>query len=289
MALIMDGRGAYARPAVFGSAIQGDRHEQQDAFRIEWLEEDRAWLMILADGMGGHAAGSVASALAVENFLATFKGSRKADEALHQTLLVALGAANASLGAWQRDKPETVGMGTTLVGAFMSVEGLSWVSVGDSPMWLYRDGEISRLNEDHSFREVAAASGAGNFGNVLQSALTGQSIPIVDCQPAPLLLQADDLILLGSDGMLTLDKSQIEATVYAAMTRNPELLTSLLLHAIEDQHKPRQDNCTLIVAAPDPPMPQVQVVRPARLSLVFLIVALGVTLACFGYILSGLI
>ncbi|MER8937883.1 protein phosphatase 2C domain-containing protein [Mesorhizobium sp. M0915] len=288
MALIMDGRGAYARPAVFGSAIKGARHEQQDAFRIEWLEEDRAWLMILADGMGGHAAGSVASTLAAENFLATFKASRKADEALHQTLLAALEAANASLEAWQRAKPETVGMGTTLVAAFMSVEGLSWVSVGDSPMWLYRDGEISRLNEDHSFREVAA-SGAGNFGNVLQSALTGQSIPIVDCQPAPLLLQEDDLVLLGSDGMLTLDESQIEATVHAAMTRNPELLTSLLLHAIEDQHKPRQDNCTLIVAAPDPPMSQVQVVRPARLSLVFLVVALGVTLACFGYILSGLI
>ena len=147
--------------------------------------------------MGGHAAGGVASRLAADTFVSAFTSSRSGGAPLAEALQSALDEANARIARGQQEMPETEGMGTTLVAAHLSPEGLAWVSVGDSPLWMLRSGRIDRLNEDHSFRPEVAR-GVRAIANMLQSVLNGNPIALVDLQPRPRRLRAGDLVLLAS-------------------------------------------------------------------------------------------
>jgi protein phosphatase len=234
--------------AVFGAAIQGARNEQQDAFRVKWLEQEGGWLLVLADGMGGHACGALASRLAADAFLSSFLDQRSVSSSLSDSFDNSLRAANEAIAAALTEhRGAAEGMGTTLVAAYLSPGSVSWISVGDSPIWLYRAGQIVRLNEDHSLRQLGVGP---HQSNMLQSAVVGSQIPMIDRHAEPLSLQKDDIVLLSSDGILTLDESQIAATIRSAKTGEPELLAWLLLHAVEDKAKTHQDNCTLIVCKP---------------------------------------
>src|SRR5262249_458283 len=141
--------------SVYATAIQGDRTQQQDAVRVRWLEAERAWLIALADGMGGHAAGDVAGKLAVDCFVAAFRSLPHDNASLEDALVGAQRDANTQIDSVQASHPELEGMGTTLVAAHIGDEGLRWVSVGDSPLYLYRDAALVRLNDDHSLRSLS--------------------------------------------------------------------------------------------------------------------------------------
>ena len=120
-----------------------------------------AVLAVLADGMGGHAGGAVASSLACEEFLAAFGRERGSAQ---RRLLDALGAANLAIADKVAETPILSGMGCTLVGVSFGREGVEWVSVGDSPLLLYRRGEIALLNEDHSLApELDRQAAAGKI------------------------------------------------------------------------------------------------------------------------------
>jgi protein phosphatase len=236
-----------AAPGVFGAAIQGRRSEQQDSLRSVWLSEEQGWLLIVADGMGGHAAGAVASRIAVDAFVPAFTAKRADGASLEAALQSALDEANSRIAQGQKDAPETAGMGTTLVAAHVSSDGLAWISVGDSPLWLIRRGRIARLNEDHSFR-LAAARGAKAIANMLESVLNGEPIPLIDCHAEPVPLGQGDVVILASDGLLTLSEVEIAAAVRDA-GGGPEPIVRALLKAVEAHAKPNQDNCTVVAAS----------------------------------------
>ena len=235
--------------SVFGAAIQGRRSEQQDSFASVWLPAEKAWLLLLADGMGGHAAGGLASKLAVEGFASAFVVARSAGMGLRQAFEAALERANARIAAEQRDSPERESMGTTLVAAYLSRDGVAWISVGDSPLWLYRGAGLYRLNEDHSLRALAR-EGAKVSGNMLQSALNGHPVEIVDCQDTPIALHENDLVLLASDGLLTLDEKDIAGEIGRNARNGSEAVAQALLGAVEQRNKDNQDNCTVMLASP---------------------------------------
>jgi serine/threonine protein phosphatase PrpC len=239
---------AKAAPSVFGAAIQGRRHEQQDAFRTRWLKAERAWLLVVADGMGGHAAGGLASRIAVDGFLASFAALREAGAELQDAFRKAVEDANTRIAKAQAARPELAGMGTTIVGAYLCSRGIAWISVGDSPLWLYRRGDLLQLNEDHSLRHTVEADSRG-VGNMLQSVLNGQRISLIDCHAELMPLRTDDLILVGTDGLLTLSEKQIARQLDENGTKDPQHLTLALLQTVEHMQKPNQDNCTLIIAS----------------------------------------
>jgi protein phosphatase len=231
-----------------GAAIQGGRAAQQDSFRSVWLSGENAWLLIVADGMGGHAAGAVASRIAADTFVSAFTAKREAGASLEQALEEALEDANQQIARAQEEAPETAGMGTTLVAAYVSPQGVAWISVGDSPLWLIRKGTIERMNEDHSFRP-AVAKGAKASANVLQSALNGDEIALIDLQPKPRRLRTDDVVIMASDGLLTLTEREIASCVVKSAHGDAETIARTLLQAVEQRAEPNQDNCTVLVAA----------------------------------------
>ena len=104
-------------------------------------------LLVLADGMGGHAGGDVASGLVVEHF---FKAYINSHANIPEALRNSLNSANEQLANAVVETPELRGMGTTLIGCVIRENLMYWVSVGDSPMWVLRNGALQRINADHS-------------------------------------------------------------------------------------------------------------------------------------------
>lgn len=234
-----------ARPLVAGNAIVGSRSEQQDRYCFNWIKEDKAWLLVLADGMGGHEGGAVASKIVVDAFTAAFFSRRRQQSTLQECLEASLNAANLLLADAQLDNVHLSGMGTTLVAVHLSEAGLIWISVGDSPLWLLRGGQMLRLNDDHSLRAVAGAS--SKSANMLQSALNGQPIPLIDTQFELVRLQSKDVLILSSDGLLTLPEKTI-ANIAAKHFPSSQAIADALIDAVTKKGKNNQDNCTVVVA-----------------------------------------
>ncbi|MGQ0616111.1 MAG: Stp1/IreP family PP2C-type Ser/Thr phosphatase [Acidimicrobiia bacterium] len=112
-------------------------------------------LFAVADGMGGHRGGEVASSVALEALASTFVD--RSPEGLRD----AAREANTVVFEQASDDPELQGMGTTLV-AVATIDGastLAWVNVGDSRLYLFRGGELLRVSQDHSLVEEAVRSG----------------------------------------------------------------------------------------------------------------------------------
>ncbi|MYK88913.1 MAG: SpoIIE family protein phosphatase, partial [Acidobacteria bacterium] len=133
-----------------GGQLIGAREAQEDEFGFidgSTLDPDgRHPVVIVADGMGGHAGGEMAGRLAVRAFVDAYG----LDGAPADRLGAALDAANRSIDDAVRENLSLDGMGATLVAATVTTDGLEWISVGDSPLYLYRAGRLKRLNEDHS-------------------------------------------------------------------------------------------------------------------------------------------
>ena len=120
-------------------AIQGGRTYQEDAAAVS---NGRGRLVaVLADGMGGHAGGAVASATICKVFLDACEAD---DREPRRRLEAALVAANRAVGEEADADPSLGGMGATLVAVTFDADGVHWVSVGDSPLYLVRRGEIGR-------------------------------------------------------------------------------------------------------------------------------------------------
>ena len=245
-----------------GAQIGGARPYQEDDFRFHTEARDGGGadaLLVLADGMGGHAGGAEASETAVTCFIERFE---EIDGGPAECLRAALRAANETVG--ERAARTGTNMGCTLVGCLIEGDDAHWISVGDSPLWLLDGTELRRLNADHSMRplleeEVAAgrmtpAELAADYRvHQLRSAVMGLRLDLVDQNPAPLRLRAGQRLLLASDGLETLEEEEIAAV--GAAHEAPRDAAAALLAAVEEREAPHQDNATVLVyrhpAAPD--------------------------------------
>ena len=210
---------------------------------------------VLADGMGGHAGGALASRTVCEEFLAT--------AALHQgtprdRLEAALHAANLRLAAKVAANPLLAGMGSTVIGTAFSPRGLEWISVGDSPLYLFRRGAVTVLNEDHSLapeldrlvalgRLTEAEARCDPRRHMLRSAVTGEEIDMVDLTAAPYPLEAGDVIVLASDGVETLEPDELARIIQGYSTDGADAIARALIRTIDARREPMQDNATVVV------------------------------------------
>jgi len=189
------------------------RSRNEDSIDFAVLDQTSAYA-ILADGMGGHRAGDVASNMAVEQLVARF-GSNSPDEA---GIISAIQRANLAIYDAAEARPDRQGMGTTLVLARIEDDTLVLAHVGDSRAYQFAQGHLTQLTRDHSLVEQIRASGAPDATdlaasvkrNVLTRALG--VAPAVDISMTSLVLHNEGFILLCSDGLTDmLDDTEIAA------------------------------------------------------------------------------
>jgi formylglycine-generating enzyme required for sulfatase activity/serine/threonine protein phosphatase PrpC len=239
-----------------GSQIDGARDYQEDAFLITNLTDangNASALVVIADGMGGHAAGNVASNMAVQAFNKHVSANYPSDN-IAEILEQAVVKANNSIKETVAETPALAGMGCTMVAAILEDGKIWWASVGDSHCYLVRDRELTKKNADHSyggFLDRMEADGTpvepepGLSRNMLMSAITGEDINEIDVPSEPFELQAGDRILLCSDGLDTLSSGKI--IQYSEWSESPKECADELMKAVEDANMPRQDNTTAVV------------------------------------------
>lgn len=235
----------------------GTREGQEDSLATLFERDGDSsgdLLMLVADGMGGHTGGARASYLVIENFRAAFL-SQSPKQPPKERLHHAMQAANAALLRETQANPELKGMGTTLIAAWKHDDALLWLSVGDSPMYLYRGGQLRRLNADHSFfgelmgkvaqgRLTLAEAKAHPKRNALRSALTGNAVQIVDVNHVQ--LNVTDTLIVATDGLDTLEEPSLVRIIEAYHRAGPNAICQKLIDATLEVGNPKQDNISLI-------------------------------------------
>jgi len=217
-----------------GGQIQGSRRRQEDAWRIERYGDDEV-LAVVADGLGGHPAGDVASREAVREFVEQF-GARRASgsKSPRQWLQESTIATDKLLREMARTHRHLREMATTLVVLYTRGTEFWAVSVGDSYLLLLRGGRLTRLNELHS-----------ESGGV--TSCMGFNLARVDVADR-LALLAGDRFLLASDGVITLDDEEVAG--FLGRAEAPESAIKGMLDAIEQAALPNQDNVTVVALLP---------------------------------------
>jgi serine/threonine protein phosphatase PrpC len=164
-------------------------------------------LYLVADGMGGHTAGQVASELAADAALQAIRALEGASASLAEKLRYAVASANRAIYTTARQRPELAGMGTTLV-CLLAGEGRAALAhVGDSRAYLVRADRIRQLTDDHSIvgellrrNEISEdAAREHPHRHVLTRALGVRKA--VEPDLAELTPQPGDIFVLCSDGL----------------------------------------------------------------------------------------
>ena len=227
-------------------AITLDRAVASDVGRTRPNNEDSGYagarLLAVADGMGGHAAGEVASATVISSLIPL--DVEVPVTALIRTLGEAVGRANEAIARRVAEDPALTGMGTTLTAMLWSGARLALAHVGDCRAYRLRDGRLDLLTEDHTLEGVLSArlGRPARHGNLLTRVLDGRA----DRTPDLSLHQAlpGDRYLLCSDGLTGPVEHE---TLHALLaTDGPERAATRLVERANDAGGP--DNITVIVA-----------------------------------------
>lgn len=243
-----------------GRQIIGRREVQEDRYGVippsEFGGGPADLLVVVCDGMGGHDAGEVASELAVTHFAQSFIGSQECDDAAR--LGRALDAANEAIARGADGTASCPnGMGTTLLGVLVRGHALRWISVGDSPLFLLRDGVLERLNRIHSgAAEIEEMVRAGILTraearvhpdrHMLLSAVIGERIEEIDAPP-PATLRRGDVLIACTDGIDTLTTEEIAEIAARHAAHSAAAVAEALLEEVQQAAYPRQDNTTVVV------------------------------------------
>jgi serine/threonine protein phosphatase PrpC len=220
-------------------------------------------LFVVADGMGGHAAGEVAARIAVEsieNFIrrshetTDFSWPYGIDPTLSyeaNRLKTAVSLANRRINRLAENHDDYVGMGTTVVCALISGRQLVVAHVGDSRLYLCQDHALVQLTEDDSWAATVLGSKAGDCGphpmrHVLTNVLGARPDTMVHLLERE--LSGDETLLLCSDGLHGSVPHETLRDVMASNQELPALVRALIASALE--HGSRDNITALVVRCP---------------------------------------
>jgi serine/threonine protein phosphatase PrpC len=206
----------------------------------------RAPLFVVADGMGGAQAGEVASRIAVEAFEQELPASGNPEERLASCVR----EANRRIYELSQAEHERAGMGTTLTAAYLDDADVAIAHVGDSRAYLFRDGSLTRLTQDHSLVEELVRRGklteeqAAEHPqrSIITRALGPEPEVEVDTWSYP--VRAGDVLLLCSDGLTSMINEEQISEVLASATTLEEAAARLIGEANEAGGR---DNITVVL------------------------------------------
>lgn len=215
------------------------RPSNEDAFG--YSVEDGLYLV--CDGMGGAAAGEIASSLAVDEVMRLFT-DRGAESPIDSVIEHAVKAANEAIYSRAQMNPKLNGMGTTMVALVVQDRRIRVVNVGDSRCYRQRAGRLEQISQDHSLvdeqvrlgRMSAAEALRSPLRNVITRALGTQSHVTADIFE----LEADpgDLFLLCSDGLTReLSDRKIESLLAAGPAAAGPTLVDLCSRLVESANE----------------------------------------------------
>jgi len=243
----------------FGATDVGLRRKlNEDSLLVD--ESHR--LFVVADGMGGHNAGEVASKLTVETVGKFVQRSTEEEEITWpygvdpklslnaNRLLTAVMLANKRVWKEADNKQDYTGMGTTVVAALVSDTSISFVSAGDSRAYRLRDGEFAQMTVDDSWVQAAVDEGvllpeeaeSHPMKNIITKAVGAKEN--LDVSVEEHRLEADDLYILCSDGLHGMMTEKHLTELVQGSTGSLEELVHLLIETAKKNGG--KDNVTVL-------------------------------------------
>ncbi len=236
--------------------IIGKRDEQQDT--ISNLEINNGYrLHILADGMGGHRGGRVASDIVAKAFAVYFEEKQITNP--EYCLKEALNYANQEVANMVRDNPELKGMGTTVIALLYNtkINQYSFLSVGDSPLYKFKGNKLLRINDEHThYQQLQKLVKSGLISqqdadsdpqrHAVTSAVIGGAINEIDVRTDT--LWEGEYLLMASDGVQSLsDTADGEISQIFQRNDNLDEITDAILEGVQEKNYDSQDNTSIIV------------------------------------------
>jgi serine/threonine protein phosphatase PrpC len=219
----------------------------------------------IADGMGGHQAGEVASSIALESILNFMRKSAMTDDftwpfgvdpklsLTANRLITALRIGNRRVFKQSEEVPDYTGMGTTVVALVADGSQVTYASVGDSRMYSFHDGRLAQLTRDDSWlvmmSEEAGADVASLRGHPLRNVLTS----VIGARPelqvgASEMTLDNETLLLCTDGMHGAVSDEAMAAILSKATDPHTAVQSLVRAALDAGGK---DNITVVLVSND--------------------------------------
>jgi protein phosphatase len=222
------------------------RQENEDRFLIRNFHAPSS-LLVVADGMGGHAGGEVAAQLAIET-LANFAFTEP--DRTRELVTLARKAHEVILETAHTNQLLR-GMGTTLSAVFLSVPTARWVHVGDTRIYLFHEGVLTQITDDHTVPGVLLKKGEISkeqaWGHPYSNVLV-RCVGCHHCEPdtGEFTIGAGDLVMITSDGLHDL----VPEHQIAAVLSSPISLREKLEHLLELCLKAGgRDNITALLAS----------------------------------------
>ncbi|MFI5734470.1 PP2C family protein-serine/threonine phosphatase [Kribbella sp. NPDC051587] len=224
-----------------------------DVGRVRRNNEDSAYagphLLLLADGMGGAAAGEVASAAAVQ-VIRRLDTATIGGEDMIEALAGAVHRANERLSELVEEDPEREGMGSTVTALMFDGRQLGLAHLGDSRAYRMRDGLLYQLSHDHTFVQSLVDEGRISQEEAFTHPHRNLILRVLDGRPDSdpdlqiLDVQAGDRLMLCSDGLPDYVAAEVIAASMADGTPD-SVVVELITHALEAGSN---DNITCVVA-----------------------------------------
>lgn len=238
------------------SSALGNRSEQQDCGGFELKSDDS--LVVICDGMGGHAGGQRASRLATSVFLNRFSEQYPCKDP-HAWLLDTAVEADYSVAQLKDENEKPLQAGATVVSVFFRKKQLYWFSAGDSRIYLYRDGEMVQATIDHNYQMVLQKK--RELGEISEAELKAESwrsetlvsflgvngFPILCANETPFELCSGDIVLLTTDGMYRLLTDDNIEKILHNFASIPDALTALEARVSSCARNKIRDNMTVSI------------------------------------------
>ena len=220
------------------------RKNNEDRYLVNTLDDDSA-LLVIADGMGGHAGGEIAAELALEGFKGYRPGPDIAAELLDRVETAQKGIIRRSLST-----PSLKGMGTTLTALFLNHMSAFWVHVGDTRIYHFHRGSLIRITEDHTIPGMLLKRGEITMEQARFHPYRNVLTKCVGCEryepdSGAFELMAGDSVLLSSDGLHDLIADEQIAAILSGEKAMKEKLDQMVSACLEAGGR---DNITAMLA-----------------------------------------
>lgn len=235
-------------------SVIGDREEQQDCAGVRLKNNEG--LVVVCDGMGGHKGGRLAGELAVHTLLKRYAEEFPCENP-RAWLLDTAADIDLAVSGLHNEAGEKLQAGSTVVAAYITGRSLYWLSVGDSRLYIFREGELVRATADHNYQSVldrqlrsglideAAYNRKIGQGEALVSFLGVNGLPYIESNDRPFDLKSGDRILLATDGLYRLISDDGICSIVNNFTNINEMVRALEMKARRCAGHLARDNMTV--------------------------------------------